>query len=288
MARRRRVLVGVAAAAAISLIAAGAALGALTYTQYDYPLTDNDQMSDYSSCGTKLDPIGGGIYITGSGLGIEVNYTYPADSAVDPDKRPDGWEVGANSDGSGDQTLTDHLICSDLPLSYPKVGRSLPLDSDRSARANCPGDRHVASGGVYITDPNDLQREVVETYPVDDGDADKRPDDGWVGRASNYGSAGDTKLQVFAVCSPHNFSYRFATKRVGASTQVGKSVSCGKGDRVVGGGMEITKPGDETESATVAPFDGDDADAKADDGWGAWANNESSKARRMTTWAICL
>ena len=287
MARRRRIAGGVAAATAVALLTAAAALAALDYQQYDYPLANNGQMSDYSGCDDDAEPIGGGIYITGSGLGIEVNFTFPADSPTDTNRRPDGWDSGANSDASGDQTLTDHTICSDQPLSYRSERVALPLDTDRTARADCRGDMHAASGGVNIIEPDDLQREVVESYPVDDGDPDSEPDDGWVGRASNYGSAGPAKLKVFAVCASKALTYRSDVERVDAGTQEGNSVNCPQGTRVVGGGMEITKPGDVTESATVAPFDGSDDNNKADDGWESWANNEGAQDRRMTTWGIC-
>lgn len=280
-------MIGAASAAAFALVTATAAFAALSYTQYDYPLANNSQMSDYSGCGDETEPIGGGIYITGGGLGIEVNFTFPADSPTDTNRRPDGWDSGANSDASGDQTLTDHTICSDQPLSYRSERAALPLDTDRTARADCPGDMHVASGGVNIIEPDDLQREVVESYPVDDGDPDSEPDDGWVGRASNYGSAGPAMLKVFAVCTTKALSYRSSTHGVPGGTQVGDSVNCPPGTRVVGGGMEITKPGDVTESATVAPFDGSDDDNKADDGWESWTNNEGAQKRRMTTWAVC-
>lgn len=287
MASRGRIGVVTASAVAVALIATAAAIAALDYSENEYPLANNSQMSDYAGCGDKTDPIGGGVYLSGSTLGTEVNFTYPSDSSSDANQRPDGWEAGGNSDAGGDQAFIDYVICTDQSLSYASTQKPLPLDTDRSALAECPGNAHVASGGVYITDPGDLQREVVETYPVDDGDPGSEPDDGWAGRASNYGSAGPTKLQVFAVCASKALSYRSRTRGLPAESQRGDSSNCPNGTRVVGGGMEITKPGNATESATVAPFDGDDSDNKADDGWNSWGNNESGKDRRMTTWAVC-
>jgi hypothetical protein len=68
-----------------------------------------------------------------------------------------------------------------------------------SAEARCPNRYHVLGGGVL--DSGSFNTEQVNaSFPVDGGDANTAPDDGWIVRLDNL-TATTHGFEVFAVCA---------------------------------------------------------------------------------------
>jgi len=68
-----------------------------------------------------------------------------------------------------------------------------------SAEAKCPQRYHVLGGGVLNSGPFHTE-QVNASFPVDGGDANTTPDDGWIVRLDNI--SGTTHgFEVFAVCA---------------------------------------------------------------------------------------
>ena len=57
----------------------------------------------------------------------------------------------------------------------------------------------MTGGGVRITGLSDAL-EVASSFPIDSGDSNPVPDDGWHGVANNDGSGNAEKMQTFAIC----------------------------------------------------------------------------------------
>ena len=82
---------------------------------------------------------------------------------------------------------------------------------------------------------------VTSTGPVDRGDRDKIPDDGWLGEINNDEDVDAVTLgsQTFAVCdSKHGgVRYRSTSKNVADGTSQGKTAHCNGDEEVIGGGV---------------------------------------------------
>ena len=75
----------------------------------------------------------------------------------------------------------------------------LPSDTVATSVVVCPHGTRVTGGGTDI-DGGTPDFEVHEGYPVDQGDADTIPDDGWQSTAYNDGSGVTRHMKTFAIC----------------------------------------------------------------------------------------
>jgi hypothetical protein len=141
--------------------------------------------------------LGGGTLATiGPAKGF-INTTNPYDSASDADDVPDdGWQAYmAVLNGSG--SILVYNICRKAAPAYHSVQGSVTDKHSLTVSAKCTSG-HVAGGGVYETG-NAQNGHVVATRPIDTGDADKIPDDGW--SAKVYNETGITQtVTVTAIC----------------------------------------------------------------------------------------
>jgi hypothetical protein len=141
--------------------------------------------------------LGGGTLATTGPAKRFINTTNPYDSASDADDIPDdGWQVYmAVLDGSG--SILVYNICRKAAPVYRSVQGSVDDNHSLTVSARCPSG-HVAGGGVYETG-NAQAGHVVATRPIDTGDADKIPDDGWSGKV--YNETGITQtVTATAIC----------------------------------------------------------------------------------------
>lgn len=287
---RRQLAAAMLAGVISALVAVGVASGGQGPFAYTFAMgtvannTQNDAISP--SCQSPV--AGGGVYLSGPDLGAEVNSSSPWDSPSDANQRPDGWQgYGINDGSGGPYSIRVDVICSQsVEVLYRDKAFEIPANSHRTGRRACPGDTVAFSGGVYVANGG-LDDELGASFPYDDGDPGKEPDDGWAGTANAGAGAGS--MTVHAICSPSR-GFRYVER-----AEVGKpgdqytiKARCRESEQLAGGGARVSKPGQNAEIASLHPFDDDDQDQSPDDGFQGWANNQGPQAdRKLTTFAIC-
>lgn len=102
----------------------------------------------------------------------------------------------------------------------------------------CPRRTHVYGGGVATA----LEDGVVNaSYPIDNKDRGKAPDDGWAAFWDNFG-AGRADVVVRAICGPMAPRYRRSGFTVPAGRYLTVRVGCPRGTFVWGGGASNRGP----------------------------------------------
>jgi hypothetical protein len=160
----------------------------------------------------------------------------------------------------------------------------LPHAGLSSAGAVCqPGSGHVVGGG-FDADDASVEGMAIESAPLDTGDADHKPDDGWVAGAVDVRSAA-TNLVSYAVCS--NTPVKYASRSKNAQPRrVGKlSASCPPGSKDTAGGMQ-TGDLNAVQIDSSFPVDDGDKGKTPDDGWQVKFFNRGGRAS-VTVWAVC-
>jgi hypothetical protein len=128
-------------------------------------------------------------------------------------------------------------------LKYVRATAPLPLAGFEALNAGCGGSWHVFGGGAQISGPT-ISGQLESTAPHDGADGNAQPDDGWLGAASNLGSAPQT-LKTYAICSHTNPEYSDITAQTGAVHSIsGAGIACDAPPWTVGGGIRsFTAPG---------------------------------------------
>ena len=149
-------------------------------------------------------------------------------------------------------------------VEYRVTARFFDPPEVPKATASCPGNTHAAGGAFVVFDP-----ESTDVYtwnssiPIDDGDADKQPDDGW--RVKGSDTPGRAGVAATAMCAHENLRYR--SKQL--PTEIGFSnvrIGCGDDWHVTGGGVSVPAGNNPTSSY---PYDSVDRGKRPDDGWAA-------------------
>jgi hypothetical protein len=144
-------------------------------------------------------------------------------------------------------------------------------------RINCPGGTHGVSGGFGGGMAGATPSVIV---PIDRGDPNRTPDDGW--RVRLFGGQGDT-VNAFAVCKPGVLAYARGKRRlVRAGDAVRVTARCPRKTHVVGGGAAAL--GAEIDSSY--PHDLGDAGPRPDDAWRARVENGAGR-ERARAYAVC-
>ncbi len=282
-------LAGVAGLAVFVLAAQPAA--ALKYRSDTQPLPNDQSPPLEVFCPDGTDVTGGGVQTSALSEDVELSSTLPVD--LDLDLSPDdGWSGSAGNSSPALEELTVHVICASGTFKRPSTNKPLPHLGTATATATCPAKTKVTGGGVAVSGGN-VSLEVSSTRPIDNGDRDSKPDDGWFGRATNR-SGGDKAMDVFAICRKGSYAYRSNTVRLPDLTQGAGLVPCPKGTRVTGGGVGLNRPSGSDvfgiEVSGTFPFDlGTDPNPAPDDAWAGGANNDDTgDVLTMTTFAICM
>ena len=190
-------------------------------------------------------------------------------------------------------SVTSHADAGLQPpsLAYPGASALLKAGAiGKSAVAKCPKGTRVIGGGAQILDDSGGSR-LVGTHPFDGQDADRKPDDGWRGVATNATSE-DTHLNVWAVCDEaKGFAYRYVRSKApmgpGRTTAI---ASCAAAESVSGGGALIRGKGAAADLYLVMshPADRHVFDGTPDNDWSATGeNNTADWTHELSTWAIC-
>ena len=255
-----------------------------TYNSNSSTLLPNQTNVERSGCPVgRSDIVGGGVFITGSSLEVEVKASGPIDDNSDNDKQPDDYWNGWGNAGPSQETITTHAICSKAPVRYEGAGKRVDPGTESAAKPRCAGDRNAISGGVSISSNASTEVRLMASTPASG--------DRWRGRIVN-GSPDQVKMKVWAICADAKTRGKIAASTPTPSflnnTQSSLSTSsCSSAKyKVTGVGAEVigTPPG--TEVASLIPSDLD-AGTDPDDGATAWFNNQSGVAQRMRVTAVC-
>lgn len=159
--------------------------------------------------------------------------------------------------------------------------KPLPAGKQASATAKCPRRASVLGGGMGIAGSN-TATGIASTFPIDDGDANVKPEDGWRGVA-NSRSAGDKQVFAVAVCAKSGrYSYVRRDTFLGPD-QTYEYAQCPEGERVVGGGAVVTPGSTIRGLAETGPLIQTPRRATR---WYATANN-GVPFTIMTVYAVC-
>lgn len=149
-------------------------------------------------------------------------------------------------------------------VEYRVSAREFDPPEIPKATAMCPGPTHVTGGAFVVFDPESTDVFTWNTtVPIDDGDGDHAPDDGW--RVKGSGNAVRAGVAATAMCTPENHRYKVKEVPVPLGFSEAK-VSCGKDSHVTGGGVSVPVGNNPTSSY---PYDSGDPGNKPDDGWAA-------------------
>jgi hypothetical protein len=142
--------------------------------------------------------VGGGFDAdTGSVGGLALEST-PVDSPDDADHKPDdGWRAAAFDTRTVNADLAAFVVCANTKVSYKSSTKKVKGGKRAKLTAHCPAGTKDTAGGVQTGDFDAVQ--ISSSYPVDDGDANKKPDDGWAAQVFNRG--GRATVTVWAVCA---------------------------------------------------------------------------------------
>jgi hypothetical protein len=230
---------------------------------------------------------GGGFEIGTSAEFGSLNDSAPADG-TDPGAVPDdAWFVSVHYPDSEILPNPDvYAICEE-----PEHGReteSVPVPAGESGTTGvlCDELGKVTGGGATLSGDED-EAFVSSSYPIDDQDEGRRPDDGWGARA--YNASGETKtLSVTALCRHGSLRYDRFRKRTRNNGFAGAPAGCRVrgSQRLLGAGWRFGGNAAEAEVEDVVPKDSFDANSVPDDYAGIYGHDFDPR-RRFTGFAVC-
>lgn len=136
------------------------------------------------------------------GYGVSVRSSRPFDDG-DRNKAPDdGWEVRMTNESPATIDASAWATCSDkFDPAYRKRSVSIPSPVRQTdAAVRCTKKQHVLGGGAHGSGGG--RHNIVGTFITDGGDADSKPDDGFVAALDTYSNFAEfpNKLTVYAIC----------------------------------------------------------------------------------------
>ena len=144
----------------------------------------------------------------------------------------------------------------------------------------------MSGGGVFMNLEGAGEGVISSSYPVDDGDAGRVPDDGWKARVrSRAGIGGSTT--AYAICTDRpGLTYRDKAFELAVSDTNQPSLGCGEGHSAISAGVKVSGPANLAILNRLETYDGGDDDIAPDDG--GWAHVANTlETRRATVHAIC-
>jgi len=164
-----------------------AKLKGLSYNRVDVPPSLLDPTTVSDPCPGRTEPTGGG----GS-----TGFTGNSITSMFPDG--DSWTLVIDNTVPANQLASNDYICgSPKGLKTVRKSQDIPSLDSSNAVAECPGRRHVVGGGVELQFPS--AGDALASYPIDDGDKGKTPDDGW--RAAVQSTTTEKqRMTTYAIC----------------------------------------------------------------------------------------
>jgi hypothetical protein len=288
---RRWIATGVAAIAASLAGPAHADATSYTFsTATALPLSAVTRVS--ASCPEGQSTLSGGFRLQGTGSQyVDPYVSIPRDSSF--------TAAFSRISSPGDPTGEAVVVCTGRPGVIDQLVRrsqvvDTPLNTPTTGVARCPRHARVIGGGVG----NDFQYPgkayVARTQPLDGGDRDRLPDDGWKGTMVRYDTTGpSTEFKVVALCIRES-NYADGLKyrsREEFPTEEAFEVAvapCPDGTSTVGGGGGI-RPESNSRFGASVPWDLDgEGDFTPDNGWAAGITSFTPRQNPVvTSYAIC-
>ncbi len=161
----------------------------LRYQRKTVPTQQSSERAAKVSCPSGKHVVGGGAFIATTGS--HLNSSYPLKN---------GWRTRIHDTAGGAGLMEVHAVCRSLGKvrHVSKTVTGVGSGTTRSVVARCRAGEHVAGGGGRITG-SIAEAHLAATYPIDNGDRGKAPDDGWKVVARNS-SGGDKKVTAVALC----------------------------------------------------------------------------------------
>jgi hypothetical protein len=223
----------------------------------------------------------------------DLNDTWMADGSDFGAALDDAWFTTVRFPAPADPPLFPnprvYVICEEvehLPSSF-----SVPIapGEARTQSVNCSVGKKPTGGGVTITGDETDGAFINSSAPYDGNDDNRKPDDGWIGRAYNPTGAEKT-MTVTAVCREGSLRYSKFTDRARAGRQANASAGCRvQGPQhLVGVGWRWTGPAAEAEIDFLTPQDSFDPDSVPDDYASIAGENKEGTRKKLTGWAICV
>ena len=235
------------------------------------------QTSQPVDCDPGTEAIGGGGAISDPRSTTALNESYPTLPG------PSGWTVEGS--GPNARTLTAYAICSDSDVFPKSVQMDVPAGASITNTATCDTDDFAAGGGIQASNSGVV---INQSYPPQpQGDTGT-----WFGGAQNL--ANDERVVTYhATCDDdYLVAYRSESVRVPKDENGKVSVSCGRRQAVIGGGLATRDdgvPATGPRTNVSRPIDtGVDGNEVPDDGWRAQVFNDSSSAVRLHAHAVCM
>ncbi len=128
--------------------------------------------------------------------------------------------------------------------------------------ARCPGHLHAYSGGSQGATETDSV--MNSSFPVDRGDPDQAPDDGWAVFVDNSGSE-RVRIRITVACGKRMPRYATESAQVLGNTQNGTVMTCEAPKRFLYGGGQVNSGGFEDIRVITASVGISAAEARAGD-----------------------
>jgi len=169
-------------------------------------------------------------------------------------------------------------------LTYVLKDAPVPADTQASKSIRCPSGTEVTGGGAY-TSGGTVDDEVATSAPVDAGDRDRIPDDGWQAELNAPGQ--DHVLTAYAICAPFDhLSYVRESAPVGPNGSKTVHAACPPGTKPIGGGARTTSSSTAIALRQTFPWNRPNSDFNWD-GWQGTANNLTGSSKKVTAITIC-
>lgn len=234
----------------------------------------------FAHCPAERELVGGGAAMNYSGTGAHLYWVYP--TTTEGDEGSQALAFWNNSGAPLVGTATAACARRADPGFFPGNDDLFSAPDTLTVTAKCPESRQVSGGGVFINLEGADEGVISSSYPVDDGDPDNAPDDGWKVRVrSRAGIGGPTT--AYALCTDRPaIAYRSKSLDLAVSGANQPSVSCGNEGAALSAGIQISGTASEAILNRLETYDGGDDDVAPDDGgWAHVANTLEVKPARV-------
>ncbi len=249
---------------------------------------DNDPVAQTTitrKCPSGSQASGGGVFGKGVYDQQQINSLQPYDGDDGNDTPDDGWLALMDNQAAGKVPVKLHVVCSGKEHTYAESS-SIAINSGQtqSASLTCATGRAVA-GGIEAGGGDD-QQNLVRSHPIDTGDMDSVPDDGWLVTSHNV-SVGQRSFRVHVVCAAGNYEYVSKDKGIDGGERGKAKARCPGGSHVVGGGVDATGVLADAHLQSTYPRDLRDKGKVPDDAWQVRVDDLGAGGRTLTVHAIC-
>jgi hypothetical protein len=222
-----------------------------------------------TSGGVTRSPQSGGVLVTSSSLGANIDATYPDVDRV-------SWDVYVHNNSGTDTSFRVYAVCAKPRTGYAQISSASftdPAGGQASGVALCPSGTKILGGGAVIV-TGSLLANINSSFPS--GTNAWRVD-------ANNGSPTSTTFNVYAVCSNYGARKNYGV-HIGAAvdnppgTETAAPISCPAGQSSLGGGVVSSSFSTAVNINSTFPLTG---------GWANDVNNGTTSDASIIPYVIC-